>query len=60
MAYSREAIRGVTTLNLDIHRAAGVSMNAGAEKLYRDALTTHVAGDIVQRLTPMKRLLARK
>lgn len=44
-------------LNMDIQRAAGALMHAGAEKLYRDALTTHVAGDIVQRLTPMKRLL---
>jgi hypothetical protein len=28
-----------------------------ARKLYRDTLTSHVAGDIVQRLTPTKRLL---
>ncbi len=57
MAFSRDAIRQVTMLNMDIQRAAGALMHAGAEKLYRDALTTHVAGDIVQRLTPMKRLL---
>jgi len=57
MAFSRDAIRQVTALNMDIHGAAGAMMHAGAEKLYRDALTTHVAGDIVQRLTPMKRLL---
>jgi len=57
MAFSRDAIRQVTTLNMDIQQAAGALMPAGAEKIYRDALTTHVAGDIVQRLTPMKRLL---
>ena len=57
MAFSRDAGRQVTALNIDIHGAAGALMRAGAEKLYRDALTSHVAGDIVQRLTPMNRLL---
>ena len=57
MAFSRDAIRGTTMGNLDIQRVTGSMMLAAADKLYRDAITTHVAGDIVQRLTPMKRLL---
>jgi acyl-CoA dehydrogenase len=57
MAFSRDAGRQVTALNIDIHGAAGEELRARAQKLYRDTLTSHVAGDIVQRLTPMKRLL---
>jgi alkylation response protein AidB-like acyl-CoA dehydrogenase len=57
MAFSRDAGRQVTALNIDIHGAAGEALCARAQKLYRDTLTSHVAGDIVQRLTPMKRLL---
>ena len=56
MTFSREAIRRATRLSMDIHGAAGAPMKAGVDKLFRDALTTHVAGDIVQRIEPMRRL----
>jgi hypothetical protein len=58
MTFSREAIRRAARLNMEIHAATGAPIGGAVEKLYRDSLTTHVAGDIVQRLSPMKRLFA--
>lgn len=57
MTFSKDAIQQVTTLNMEIHGAAGAMMNVGAEKLFRDAMTMHVSGDIVQRTTPIRHLL---
>jgi alkylation response protein AidB-like acyl-CoA dehydrogenase len=58
MSFSREAIRRAARLNMEIHAASGAPISGAVEKLYRDSLTTHVAGDIVQRISPMKRLFA--
>jgi len=54
--FSKEAMLRATRLNMDIHGAAGARMKASVDMLYRDAVTTHVAGDIVHRINPMKRL----
>ncbi len=57
MNYSTEVSQRVTRLNMDIHGSAGGMMNAGADKLVRDAIIwTHLAGDTVQRVKVMKRL----
>ncbi|MBC7780031.1 MAG: acyl-CoA/acyl-ACP dehydrogenase [Proteobacteria bacterium] len=57
MNYSTDVIQRVTHLNMDIHGAAGVMMDIGAEKLVRDAcIWTHLAGDAVQRMKVIKRL----
>jgi len=58
MTFSREAIRRATRLSMDIHGAGGGPIDGNVDKLFRDALTTHVAGDIVQRIEPMKRLFS--
>ena len=55
--FSKEAMLRATRLSMEIHGAVGGLMNADAEKLFRDAVTTHVAGDTVHRLSAMKRLL---
>src|SRR3989304_3992940 len=56
--YSRTVIDRVTSLNMDIHAAAGPRMNAGADKLARDAMVwTHLAGDTVQRLRAIRHLI---
>ncbi len=57
MTFSKDVIQQVTTLNMEIHGAAGAAMHAGAEKLFRDGVTMHVSGDVVQRTTPIKHLL---
>ena len=57
MNYSTEVSQRVTRLNMDIHGSTGGMMNAGADKLVRDAIIwTHLAGDTVQRVKVMKRL----
>ena len=57
MNYSTEVSQRVTSLNMDIHGASGGMMNAGADKLVRDAIIwTHLAGDTVQRIKVIKRL----
>ncbi|MPZ42315.1 MAG: hypothetical protein GEV05_02730 [Betaproteobacteria bacterium] len=57
MNFSTDAIQEVTELNMDIHGAAGFTMNAEANKLVRDAIIwTHLAGDATQRLKVIRRL----
>jgi alkylation response protein AidB-like acyl-CoA dehydrogenase len=56
MNFSTDAIQEVTELNMDIHGAAGFTMNAEASKLVRDAIIwTHLAGDATQRLKVIRR-----
>ena len=58
MNYSTDVIQRVTRLNMEIHGAEGCMMNARAEKLARDAMVwTHLAGDTVQRIKILKRLM---
>lgn len=58
MIASSDAIQRVTNLNMDIHGAAGAMMDAGADKLVRDAIIwTHLAGDSVSRIKAAKRLM---
>jgi len=54
--FATDAIQRVTALNIDIHAGAGVvRMNAGADKLARDAVIwTHLAGDSVQRIKAVR------
>lgn len=58
MNFATDVIQRVTNLNLDVHGGAGVTMmNAGAEKLVRDAIIwTHLAGDSVQRMKAVRRM----
>jgi acyl-CoA dehydrogenase len=58
MNFATDVIQRVTNLNLDVHGGAGVMMmNAGAEKLARDAVIwTHLAGDSVQRMKAVRRM----
>ena len=56
MNYSTTVIQRVTSLNLDIHGAAGGYIDALAEKLVRDGIIwTHLAGDATQRLKAIRR-----
>jgi alkylation response protein AidB-like acyl-CoA dehydrogenase len=58
MNYSTDVIQRVTRLNMEIHGAEGCMMNARVDKLVRDAMVwTHLAGDSVQRIKILKRLL---
>ena len=58
MNYSTDVIQEVTRLNMDIHGAAGFTMDAGADKLVRDGIIwTHLAGDSVLRMKAVKRLI---
>jgi alkylation response protein AidB-like acyl-CoA dehydrogenase len=58
MNYSTDVIQRVTHLNMDIHGAAGFTMDACADKLVRDSIIwTHLAGDTVQRMKVVKRLV---
>jgi alkylation response protein AidB-like acyl-CoA dehydrogenase len=58
MNYSTDVIQRVTHLNMDIHGAAGFTMDASADKLVRDGIIwTHLAGDTVQRMKVVKRLV---
>ena len=58
MNFATDAIQRITRLNMDVHGAAGaMTMDAGVEKLVRDALIwTHLAGDSVQRMKAVRRL----
>jgi alkylation response protein AidB-like acyl-CoA dehydrogenase len=55
--FAADVIQRVTALNLDIHGGEGVvEMNAGADKLVRDAVMwTHLAGDSVQRMKAVRK-----
>jgi alkylation response protein AidB-like acyl-CoA dehydrogenase len=58
MNLSTDIIQRVTLLNMDIHGAEGALMDARVDKLVRDAMVwTHLAGDTVQRVKIVKRLL---
>ena len=56
MNFATKVIQRVTKLNMDIHGAAGCTMNAFADKLVRDSIIwTHLAGDTTQRLKVIRR-----
>ena len=55
--YSTDVIQRVTKLNMDVHGAEGVRMNARVDKLVRDAMVwSHLAGDTVLRLKAVSKL----
>jgi alkylation response protein AidB-like acyl-CoA dehydrogenase len=57
MNFSTDVIQEVTQLNMDLHGAAGFTMDAHANKLVRDGIIwTHLAGDNVQRMKVVRRL----
>jgi alkylation response protein AidB-like acyl-CoA dehydrogenase len=57
MNFSQEVIQEVTRLNMDIHGAAGFTMDPLANKLVRDGIIwTHLAADAVQRMKVVRRL----
>jgi alkylation response protein AidB-like acyl-CoA dehydrogenase len=60
MNFSSDVIQRVTRLNLEIHRVAGDTVDALADKLVRDGIIwTHLAGDATQRLKVMRRLASK-
>ena len=61
MNFSQEVIQEVTRLNMDIHGAAGFTMDALANKLVRDGIIwTHLAADAVQRMKVVRRMAKSK
>jgi alkylation response protein AidB-like acyl-CoA dehydrogenase len=60
MNFAADVIQRVTNLNMDIHGGAGgLTMDAGVDKLVRDAIIwTHLAGDSVQRMKAIRRVKA--
>jgi alkylation response protein AidB-like acyl-CoA dehydrogenase len=53
--FSKMAIQRVTALNMDLHGATGLEMDALTEKLVRDAhIWTHLAGDAVNRMRAIR------
>jgi acyl-CoA dehydrogenase len=58
MNYAAEVVQQVAELNLEIHAAGGQAMDSQAEKLVRDSfIWTHIAGDAVQRMKVIQRLV---
>ena len=58
MNFSKDVIQRITHLNMDIHGAAGCTMDARVDKLVRDAMIwTHLAGDSVQRIKAIKHFI---
>jgi alkylation response protein AidB-like acyl-CoA dehydrogenase len=56
--FSKMVIQRVTELNMDLHGAAGMEMDAYADKLARDAhIWTHLAGDAVTRMRAIRHYL---
>ncbi len=56
--FSKMVIQRVTELNMDLHGAAGLEMDAYAEKLVRDAhIWTHLAGDSVTRMKAIRHFI---
>jgi alkylation response protein AidB-like acyl-CoA dehydrogenase len=56
--FSKSVIQRVTELNMDLHGAAGLEMDAYADKLVRDAMIwTHLAGDAVTRMKAIRHYL---
>ena len=60
MNFAADVIQRVANLNMDIHGGAGgMTMDAGVDKLVRDAIIwTHLAGDSVQRMKAIRRVKA--
>ena len=57
MNFSTDVIQEVTQLNMELHGAAGFTMDAHANKLVRDGIIwTHLAGDAVQRMKVVRRM----
>ncbi|MCC6531245.1 MAG: acyl-CoA/acyl-ACP dehydrogenase [Burkholderiales bacterium] len=57
MNFSTDVIQEVTQINMDLHGAAGFTMDALANKLVRDGIIwTHLAGDAVQRMKVVRRM----
>jgi hypothetical protein len=53
--FSKSVIQRVTGLNMDLHGAAGLHMDAYADKRVRDAhIWTHLAGDAVTRMKAIR------
>jgi len=53
--FSKSVIQRVTELNMDLHGASGLDMDAYADKLVRDAhIWTHLAGDAVTRMKAIR------
>ena len=53
--FSKMAIQRVTALNMDLHGASGLEIDALTEKLVRDAhIWTHLAGDSVTRMKAIR------
>jgi hypothetical protein len=58
MNFASDAIQRACYANMAIHQRAGGMMNAGVDKLVRDAIIwTHIAGDSVQRMKSLQALL---
>ena len=56
--FSKMAIQCVTALNMDLHGASGLEIDALTEKLVRDAhIWTHLAGDSVTRIKAIQHYL---
>ena len=56
--FSKMAIQRVTALNMDLHGASGLEIDALTEKLVRDAhIWTHLAGDSVTRIKAIQHYL---
>src|SRR5690606_2978906 len=57
MNFSTDVIQEVTKLNMELHGAAGYTVDAHAAKLVRDAIIwSHLAGDSVQRMKVVRQL----
>jgi alkylation response protein AidB-like acyl-CoA dehydrogenase len=58
--FSKTVIQRVAELNMDLHGACGMEMDAYADKLVRDAMIwTHLAGDAVTRMKAIQHLARR-
>ena len=58
--FSKQVIQRVTELNMDLHGAPGMEMDAYADKLVRDAMIwTHLAGDAVTRMKAIQHAVTR-
>jgi acyl-CoA dehydrogenase len=58
MNYSTDIIQRVTNLNMEVHGCSGGMMPLAVDKLVRDGIIwTHLAGDTVQRLKGIRKLV---
>ena len=61
MNFACDAVQRVTHLNMDIHAIEEGPMDGYADKLARDAaIWTHLAGDSINRMKPMRNLRSRE